>query len=116
MPGAVYRPAESGNIGNQVIGGQDQQLGVLAVTPGHVQGSRRDGRGSVAAKGLEDKVQLYTGGVQWAIVVERAEKHVPIGNGQQPIHVTQPDCATERLLQQALAIWQAHKGLWHGLS
>ncbi|MNH12004.1 hypothetical protein D3C79_715350 [compost metagenome] len=98
-----------------MVGRQHQQLCVFAVQPGAVQGGSGDGRSGVAANGFEDVVQGQVGFVQLAELVLGAEEHFTIGHGQDSFDIGQPAGAGEGLLQQALAIGQAHERLGHGL-
>ena len=116
LPGAVDGLSEGGNIGDQVVGGQHQQLRIAAVALRHLQGSCGNRRGGVAAKRFEDKAQFGGGSVQCTVIIQRAKKHLPVGHGQQLRHIRQVRGAGKGLLQQALAVGQAHEGLGHGLA
>ena len=99
-----------------MVGGEHQQLRITAVALRNLQGGCGNRRGSIAAKWLEDKVQLDAVHALCAVIIKRAKKHLPVGYGQQRANVTQAGCAGKGLLQQALTIGQAHKGLGHGLA
>ena len=110
------RPGEGVQVLDQVIGRQHQQLRVVAVEPGHMQGRGGDGRGGIAAKGFEDEIQCRVALVQQAVVIQRAEEHLAVGHRQDPPHIGQSGGPAEGLLQQAFAIGQAHEGFRHGLA
>jgi len=82
LPGTVDRLTEGRDVGDQMVGGQHQQLCIATVALRHLQGGGGNRRGSVAAERLKDKIQLDAAGIQWAVIVERAEKDVAIGHSQ----------------------------------
>ena len=116
LPGAVDGLLEGRDVADQMIGRQHQQVRICAVTLGHVQRGSGDGGGGVAAEGLKDEVQRDVVRRVLAIVVKRTEIHVAVGHGQQLAHTRQAGGALKGLLQQALAIGQAHEGLRHGFT
>src|SRR5450830_210955 len=114
--GTVDRLGEGVQILDQMIGRQHQQLRVVTVEPGHMQGRRGDGRGRIATKGFEDEVQRRVALVHLAVVIQGTEEHLAVGHRQYPLDTGQFGGPAKGLLQQAFAVGQAHEGFWHGLA
>ncbi|MNJ59192.1 hypothetical protein D3C77_548620 [compost metagenome] len=103
-------------ITDQVVSRQYQQLRAFTVQLGAMQGCGGNCRGGVTAERLEDKVECDAAMVQLAVFILGAEIDFPVGHGQNPFDIRQGAGASEGLLQQALAVGQAHKGLGHGFA
>ncbi|MNP62704.1 hypothetical protein D3C76_1580150 [compost metagenome] len=81
-----------------------------------MQSGGSDGWRSIAAKGFEDEVQGHAGRVQLAVLILSAEIHFPVGHRQYPLDIWQCTGTGKGLLQQALAIGQAHERFRHGFA
>ncbi len=104
------------HVGNQVIGRQHQQLRLIAIQLADMQCRSGNRSCRITAERLKDEIQACVALVQLAVVVHRAEIHFPVGHRQQTLDAGQADCTQKGLLQQALAIWQAHERLGHGFT
>lgn len=110
-----HRRGEGLLVADQVVGGKDQQLRLVAEVLLHMQRGGGDGRRGIASHRLQQQVLGQAAAVDRAVVVQGAEQQVAVGHREQAGDVRQPGDTQEGLLQQALVIGQAHEGFRHAL-